>query len=681
MKTIRIEAMSLQNFKGIRNLDIQFPGQETTIAGANGTGKSTIFDAFTWCLFGKDSRDNQKFNVKTLDTQGNTIPQIGHEVSITLAIDGIQHIYTRQLEEQWVKGHGKTETELKGNTTHYFIDGVELKKSEYEEAVSQIIDETLYKNITNPAYFLTQDKDTQRLQLLQMAGTMTDDEIAAAHPELTAIIQAARQAGNKELLQRTLKTRRDKIREELDSCPTQIAAIDSVTPDEPDLENLKKEEADITARMEENEKMLADYRQAIELQSSRRQENLKKQQAFREQLLARQHILEAASLDNYLQETERQRTITSDIAVASNDLARFDREAQSELDAIQAGIPEQKEIDDLKLKKEELLHRWDEEADHEYKADDSGFICPLLKRVCTDPEVMERVREQGQKARAEFYAERDRKLDDIEQQGRALADKIDELLAKQRDGEQRLSDAKVRQIRQRNELAQALSDKKKELEALGQRPERPAVNFAADPQWNEIHEEIERLQEELQQQPENDNSGCNSMLLTQQRELRDKRDNIRKMMAVQDTIEKNEQAKDKIRAREKELAQQLADVEHDMDSLDAYCKIQMTELEERVNAMFEVVRFRMFEKQLNGGEAPACIAMVDGVPYRSDLNTAAKTNAGLDVIRTMQRFYQVSAPIFIDNAEGINQILETGAQTILLKVTRDKKLKVTTPEA
>ena len=191
MKTIRIEAMSLQNFKGIRNLDIQFPGQETTIAGANGTGKSTIFDAFTWCLFGKDSRDNQKFNVKTLDTQGNTIPQIGHEVSITLSIDGQQHIYARQLEEQWVKGHGKTETELKGNTTHYFIDGVELKKSEYEEAVSEIIDETLYKNITNPAYFLTQDKDTQRLQLLQMAGTMTDDEIAAAHPELTAIIQAA----------------------------------------------------------------------------------------------------------------------------------------------------------------------------------------------------------------------------------------------------------------------------------------------------------------------------------------------------------------------------------------------------------------------------------------------------------------------------------------------------------
>jgi len=69
--------------------------------------------------------------------------------------------------------------------------------------------------------------------------------------------------------------------------------------------------------------------------------------------------------------------------------------------------------------------------------------------------------------------------------------------------------------------------------------------------------------------------------------------------------------------------------------------------------------------------------MVDGVPYRSDLNTAAKINAGLDIINTMQGFYGVTAPIFIDNAEGINSILETPAQTILLRVTRDKKLKVT----
>ena len=132
-----------------------------------------------------------------------------------------------------------------------------------------------------------------------------------------------------------------------------------------------------------------------------------------------------------------------------------------------------------------------------------------------------------------------------------------------------------------------------------------------------------------------------------------------------------------IRDREKELAQQLADIERDSDALDAYGKIKMTALEERVNALFQVVRFRMFEKQLNGGEAPACIAMVNGVPYRSDLNTAAKINAGLDIINTMQTFYGVTAPIFIDNAEGINSILETPAQTILLRVTKDKKLKVT----
>ena len=673
MKQIRIEAMSLKNFKGIRDLEVRFPGDETIISGANGTGKSTIFDAFTWCLFGKDSRDNQKFNVKTLDANGDAIPQIGHEASVTLTIDGQEHTYTRQLEEQWVKGHGKTETELKGNTTHYYIDGVEMKKSEYEEAVSEIIDETLYKNITNPAYFLNQDKDTQRAQLLHMAGTLTDEEIQTRHPELSPIIAQALQAGSEEMLRRSLKARRDKVRAELDSCPTQIAAIDSVTPDRPDMEALQEDLKATTARIEENERMLADYQQAMKLQQDKRTGNLEQQQRIREAMMKIEHEMDAKATEEYLEAAERINQATSDIAVANNDIARFQREAESEISTIQATIPSQVAIDDMRRQKDELLRRWEEETDKKFEADESGYICPLLKRVCTDPEVMARIREDAQKAKADFYAQRESVLDEIERQGKEKAEWLKKLLDKQRDGEQALSEAKVRHIRRLNELETALNEKKRALEALGTKPAKREVIYHDNPEHARLEKELQTLRDSM---PGTD-GGTNDTLLAQQRELREKREAIQKLMGVQDTIDKNEAAKQKIRDREKELAQQLADIERDSDALDAYGKIKMTALEERVNAMFQVVRFRMFEKQLNGGEAPACIAMVDGVPYRSDLNTAAKINAGLDIINTMQGFYGVTAPIFIDNAEGINSILETPAQTILLRVTRDKKLKVT----
>lgn len=47
-----IERMVIQNFKGVRELSIDF-GDVTRISGMNGTGKTTIPDAFSWVLWNK----------------------------------------------------------------------------------------------------------------------------------------------------------------------------------------------------------------------------------------------------------------------------------------------------------------------------------------------------------------------------------------------------------------------------------------------------------------------------------------------------------------------------------------------------------------------------------------------------------------------------------------------------
>jgi hypothetical protein len=97
-------------------------------------------------------------------------------------------------------------------------------------------------------------------------------------------------------------------------------------------------------------------------------------------------------------------------------------------------------------------------------------------------------------------------------------------------------------------------------------------------------------------------------------------------------------------------------------------------LEDEINKKFDLVKFKLFDRKVNGAIEDSCEVTVDGVPY-SDLNTAKTINAGLDVINVLVDKYQVSAPVFLDNKESVNQLIETDSQIISLVVTKDKKLK------
>lgn len=165
-------------------------------------------------------------------------------------------------------------------------------------------------------------------------------------------------------------------------------------------------------------------------------------------------------------------------------------------------------------------------------------------------------------------------------------------------------------------------------------------------------------------------------LTAQKRELQARIDAAKEKMAVKTTIARHEAAIKEIEEKEKQKAQELADVESLEYTADQLNKARVTEVERRVNSKFAFVRFRMSEPQLNGGEIPTCVATVNGVKY-ADLNNAMKINAGLDIINTLCRFHGVTAPIFVDNAEGVNKIFEVDSQLIKLAVTSDPELTIT----
>lgn len=151
-KEIIIKSLSLVNFKGIRELSVSFDERVTDIFGRNGSGKTTLFDAFTWLLFGKDSQDRKKFDLKTLDADGRIIPQLPHEVSAIITVNGEEVKICRRFTEKWVKRAGQTERVFTGNEEERFYNDVPCSQREYEAKIADICNEAVFKFITNPAY-------------------------------------------------------------------------------------------------------------------------------------------------------------------------------------------------------------------------------------------------------------------------------------------------------------------------------------------------------------------------------------------------------------------------------------------------------------------------------------------------------------------------------------------------
>jgi hypothetical protein len=122
-------------------------------------------------------------------------------------------------------------------------------------------------------------------------------------------------------------------------------------------------------------------------------------------------------------------------------------------------------------------------------------------------------------------------------------------------------------------------------------------------------------------------------------------------------------------------AQKIANIEGDEYVMKAFTKAKIAEAEARINRLFSKVQFQLFDYTIEGNESETCIPFVDGVNFQS-ANTASQINAGLEIINVISKFYNVTAPIFIDRRESVNEITKTEAQIINLTVTKSKVLTI-----
>ena len=131
-----------------------------------------------------------------------------------------------------------------------------------------------------------------------------------------------------------------------------------------------------------------------------------------------------------------------------------------------------------------------------------------------------------------------------------------------------------------------------------------------------------------------------------------------------------------LKNREETLNQSLSELQGIEYSIEKFTEAKMDTLEQRINGRFKLVKFKLFEEQINGGKTETCITLVNGVPY-ADANTASKIQAGIDIINTLSEHYDIKAPIWVDNKESVVMLPDTQCQLINLIVSADdNKLRV-----
>jgi DNA repair exonuclease SbcCD ATPase subunit len=642
-KEIILKSLRLKNFKGVKDLTIDLH-RVTNIFGDNGTGKTTGFDAFTWLLFDKDSQDRTSFEIKTLDFNNQELHGLEHEVTGILNVDGRDITLSKVYKEKWTKKRGEAERELTGHETLYYIDEVPVKKSEYQEKVNSIVNEQLFKLISNPLYFSTVLKwQERRTVLLKIIGDITSERVINYNSSLRAIEKLLVDK-DIDTLKKSIQARKRKLNDDIKSIPYRIDEINNSIKDI-DFEAIEAQKYCITSSIKSVEEELLDSSKVNEtlLEDKNRIYELKSKLKSIEFTAKEEAQKPLHELKKKLYE------LNSQAADCNRNISSFERGIAS--DEKQVVIYE----DDLQALRVEF-GKTNEEV---LEIPEDKFICP----TCQRPFEKHDIETQKASMQENFNLNKSKKLTTINGLGKARKEQLIKLKTNIEEAKSHIEDKR-----------KILASIETEIDEVSRSITEfnSDINFETNQEYQDTLKQIQSLETKLQQPAVASN---NLELKAKKLKLEGELENINKQLTYREINVSNRARIAELLDEEKKLAQQIAELEGQEFLCEEFIKTKVELLESSINSKFKYVSFKMFDTQVNGGLVETCEALVNGVPF-SNANTASQINAGLDIINALCSYYGVQAPIFIDNRESVNQILDTDSQVINLIVSQDKKLRV-----
>lgn len=649
-----IKTLTLENFKNQQKLTINFGEHVTNIFGANGVGKTTVLDALSFLLWGKDHNGKSDTNMRPYGADGEAIHDVNTIVKGEFVYEASGYTFTLEVDyqEKWSKISGTDERKLMGNTTEYAIDGVPKKQKEYAAFVAKWFVEPWFSLTTNPAAFPSLSWQEQRKVLLDLLGDVTPDEIIRQNPELQDIASELISLGENDLkakLTKELKAYKKQAVELPARIDERRKSLSGSLDDAAALE--QKAQLTLMKYKEPLDKLLAE-RAAI-VNGSRRSEIEGKISEIKAKMEVIRSIRREKVAEVKRPYEDKAYTIDSDIKNTS-DLLRQLRPSLFRLDT------------DIKSKEAELAHLTEDwrKVDAEVFTDSE---CPCCHRPYTE--------EMLEPMLAQFNASREERLGTLDTQGMTLSKKIDELRAAKKELAGKVNELSTFEVEKAPQLRQDNTEAmNKALSEMA--PLEDYIHPETHEKFWELAESLRLREKELEE--------CRLDINIQ---LQKKDTEIGKArIPVQQADEallrlkldaENREAIAQLEAEKRNALLKQGDVEYKLSLIDKYIRLKMTSISQKVNDAMNEVEVKLFENNIsNNGVRETCELMLHGVPYRQ-LSNAEKCRAGMEVIRAISSRLDLHNPVFVDNRESVTSIGEWNGQLINLYVSpKDKVLRV-----
>ena len=642
MTEIKIMRLTLENFKCHRFLQLDLNGGNASIYGDNAAGKTSIYDGLTWLLFGKDSRGNGEKNIeiKPLDANGEVKD---HEaltaVEAVLDVSGDTVTLRRTYREVWATKRGSSTASYEGNTSEYYVNGVPCKKNAFQDQVNQLVSEDNFRLLTSVSHFAAGISwQERRAELFKVAGVLDDAQILASDERFQPLVASMGRLSLEDYKKKLLAEKRGFV-----GAKTEIPArISECKKTIDDIQGL--DFAGAKAKVEElNGRKDSLNTQLLGLDNDGAQAEKRMQ--------IREAQLELTALDNENQAYIRsQRGVTVD-----TDRLRFDlhnlkqRHSRTE----QHIKNDESYISSCDFSITRSREQWISTNSDVF----TGGTCVS----CGQPLPADKL----QKAKESFETRKKKRLAEIE----GSASSFKEAKAQAEDRISRMQDEKAQLETEICKLEQKIREAEVAMGTAVQSMEGYDNHRAL------INSKIQQLSAELAEMVDS--------TMSYKTKLRQEMAAIQAQITEQNLITSKEGLLDYSRQRIESLRQDaqnaaecLEAIERMLFLMDEYSRYKTRFVEDSINGLFRIARFRLFREQANGGVEDRCDVVHDGIPYIS-VNNGMKINLGIDIINTLSAAYGVRVPLFVDNAESVTNLEKCGSQIVRLVVSEnDKELRV-----
>lgn len=641
MTNIRIKRLTLENFKCHKNLTLDFMGGNASVYGDNATGKTSIYDALTWLLFGKDSQGNGEKNIEIKPL--NLLGEVKDHDAITsveavLLVNGEEITLKRTYQEVWTTKRGSSEPTYDGNTSEYYVDGVPCKKFSFQDRVNELVDEDTFRMLTSVSHFANGITwQERRAVLFRVAGVMDDAQIMATDDRFKPLIDSMGRLNLDDYKKKLLAEKRGfvgaktEIPARISECEKTIADIEGL-----DFEKAKAEIEILTAQCES----LEAQRLAIEHNSA----------ADRKRLDIREAQVELTAIENENRAFRASQNMGAlDVTMMKQDLSKLQTQLKDKVTRLTIYEGNLGGYDkDIAASRD----RWISTNSETF----SGGNCPTCGQALPAPQL--------KAATDAFEAQKAKRLREIEQTANAKKE------AKAQ------AEARITEIKE--EIGQIEADiKQKQAEIIAAEASVIEPVDMADYQAKKTAamEKINTLSGELADMMADSTAAMTDLqkqIVEIRAQISERRDIISKISLLTYSRERVEELREDAR----NAAQCLEAIEGMLFLIDEYSRYKTQFVEDSINGLFRIARFRLFREQANGGIEDRCDVVYEGVPYIS-INNGAKINVGIDIINTLSKAYGVTVPLFVDNAESVTKIESSDTQIIRLVVSEnDKELRI-----